>query len=113
MFDRLSRRLARSVLVWDILLTLFCLYITARVRLWLPVGSTLGQREVQLAWQLYPSVACIWVMVFLLLTPQRALFASTMIEALGRLVAAVALASLTFAGLLYLSFRDVSRLQFL
>jgi exopolysaccharide biosynthesis polyprenyl glycosylphosphotransferase len=36
-----------------------------------------------------------------------------MLEAVGRLVAAVALASLAFAGLLYLSFRDVSRLQFL
>ncbi len=48
-----------------------------------------------------------------LLTPQRAIFRRGLIEALGRLLAAVALASLTFAGLLYVSVREVSRLQFL
>ncbi len=66
-----------------------------------------------LPWQLYLAVGAIWTVIFLLLTPQRAIFRRGLAEALGRLFAAVALSSLTFAGLLYLSFRDVSRLQFL
>ncbi|NTW02828.1 MAG: sugar transferase, partial [Oscillochloris sp.] len=49
----------------------------------------------------------------MLLTPQRALFTRSLMEAIGRLLASVILASASFAGMLYLSFRDVSRLQFL
>jgi exopolysaccharide biosynthesis polyprenyl glycosylphosphotransferase len=58
-------------------------------------------------------VALLWLVVFLLLTPQRALFTRSLLEAIGRLIGAVTLASVSFAGLLYLSLRDVSRLQFL
>ena len=113
MFNRLSRRLAGSVLLWDVLLTLISLYLTSSVRRSIAVGMPLGDAEVQLPWPLYPAVAVIWIVVFLLLIPQRALFTGTVIEAVGRLLAAVALSVLSFAGLLYLSFRDVSRLQFL
>jgi exopolysaccharide biosynthesis polyprenyl glycosylphosphotransferase len=113
MLERLAHRLAGSVLVWDIILTLCCLYAASSARLRLEVGKVLGLGQVQLPWQLYLAVGTIWTVVFLLLTPQRAIFRRGLIEALGRLLAAVALSSLAFAGLLYLSFRDVSRLQFL
>jgi exopolysaccharide biosynthesis polyprenyl glycosylphosphotransferase len=101
------------VLIWDLLLTMMCLRVAAGVRLWLSYGNPIGPAEVQLPWQIYPAVAVIWVVIFLLLTPQRAIFSSELIEAIGRLIAAIALASLVFAGVLYLSFRGVSRLQFL
>ena len=113
MLERLARRLAGSVLIWDLLLTLMCLQVASSVRLWLAYGSPIHPEQVQLPWPIYLAVASIWIVIFMLLTPQRAVFSSALIEAIGRLIAAVALAALVFAGLLYLSFRDVSRLQFL
>jgi exopolysaccharide biosynthesis polyprenyl glycosylphosphotransferase len=113
MLERLAHRLAGSVLVWDVVLTLCCLYVASSARLRLDFGNALGRNQAQLPWQIYLAVGAIWMVVFLLLTPQRAIFWRGLVEALGRLLAAVALSSLTFAGLLYLSFREVSRLQFL
>jgi exopolysaccharide biosynthesis polyprenyl glycosylphosphotransferase len=113
MLERLAHRLAASVLLWDVILTLCCLYAASSVRLRLGFGNTLAPSQAQLPWQLYLIVAVIWTVIFLLLTPQRAIFWRSLVEALGRLFAAVALSSLTFAGLLYLSVREVSRLQFL
>jgi exopolysaccharide biosynthesis polyprenyl glycosylphosphotransferase len=113
MLERLAHRLAGSVLIWDLLLTMMCLRVASSVRLWLAYGNPIGPEQVQLAWPIYLAVAAIWIVIFMLLTPQRAIFSSALIEAIGRLIAAVALSALVFAGLLYLSFRDVSRLQFL
>src|SRR5689334_21614824 len=113
MFERLGHRLAASVLVWDVALTLGCLYASSSARLRLGVGTTLARYQVQLPGQLYLAVGAIWAVIFLLLTPQRAIFRRGLVEAHGRLLAAVALSSLTFAGLLYLSLRYVSRQQFL
>lgn len=112
MFERLSRRLASSVLWWDIVYTLLALYVATQLRRWLPLGNPITSTQVLTPVQLYPLVACIWVIVFLLLAPQRALFSRPLLEATGRLLASVALSALVFAGLLYLSFRDFSRLQF-
>ncbi len=112
MVERLGRRLAGSVLLWDLLLTLVALRSATALRLSLGYGSDLGAQGASLPWQLYGFVACVWTIVFLLLTPQRAIFVSTLVEATGRLLAAVGLAVLAFAGVLYLSFRDISRLQF-
>jgi exopolysaccharide biosynthesis polyprenyl glycosylphosphotransferase len=113
MLERLAHRLAGSVLVWDVILTLCCLYAASTARLRLEFGNVIGRNQVQLPWQIYLLVGSIWTVIFLLLTPQRAIFWRSLVEALGRLLAAVALSSLTFAGLLYLLFREVSRLQFL
>jgi exopolysaccharide biosynthesis polyprenyl glycosylphosphotransferase len=113
MLERLGHRLAGSVLVWDVVLTLCCLYTASSARLRLAFGNALERNRAQLPWQIYLAVGAIWTVIFLLLTPQRALFRRGLVEALGRLLAAVALASLTFAGLLYVSVREVSRLQFL
>jgi exopolysaccharide biosynthesis polyprenyl glycosylphosphotransferase len=113
MLERLGHRLAGSVLVWDVILTLGCLYAASSARLRLEFGNVITPGQVYLPWSLYLAVGVIWTVIFLLLTPQRAIFRRGLAEALGRLVAAVALSSLTFAGMLYLSLRDVSRLQFL
>ena len=112
MFERLSSRLAGSILLFDVLLTLICLHVASVLRLWLEFGKSIFSHQVWLAWQVYLAVAIIWVIVFLLFSPHRALFTGSVLEAIGRLIAAVALAALAFSGMLYLSFRDVSRLQF-
>ncbi|NNJ13439.1 sugar transferase [Chloroflexales bacterium ZM16-3] len=113
MLDRLRTRLTGSVLLWDTLLTLLTLYLSTKIRPHIEWGLDVSQDNATLPWQLYVSVALIWIMVMLLLTPQRALFTRGIVEAIGSLLASVALASASFAGLLYISFRDVSRLQFL
>ena len=113
MIERISRRLANSVLFWDIVVTLFCLYLTVKLRLLLPFGQGLQNWQVRLPLVVYVAVAVIWLVVFLLLTPQRSLFTNSMVEATGRLIGSVLLAGLVLAGMLYLSpFRQVSRLQF-
>ena len=112
MIERLAHRLAGSVLIWDLLLTMMCLRITESIRLRLAFGNAIEPQQVELRWQIYLTVAVTWIIIFLVLTPQRALFSHELIVAIGRLIGTVALASLVFAGVLYLSFRDVSRLQF-
>jgi exopolysaccharide biosynthesis polyprenyl glycosylphosphotransferase len=113
MLERLRARLTGSVLLWDTLITLFALYFASTIRPHISWGLEVSQAIATLPWQLYVAVALIWIVVMLLLTPQRALFTRGLVEAIGRLLASVILASASFAGLLYLSFRDVSRLQFL
>jgi len=113
MLDRLRYRVVGSVLAWDLALTLLTLYLASHIRLTLEFGLDLPSEAARLPWQIYTAVALIWLVMFLLLIPQRALFTRSLIEAIGRLIGAVLLASASFAGLLYLSLRDVSRLQFL
>ncbi len=113
MFDRLVSRLARSVLFWDLLITLLTLQLASTIRIRFELGNELPNTSVQLPWQLYAAVTAIWFIVFMLLVPQRAIFTDGLIAAIGRLVAAVSLSSLSFAGMLYLSVRNVSRLQFI
>jgi exopolysaccharide biosynthesis polyprenyl glycosylphosphotransferase len=113
MRERLRYRLSTLILFIDILVTLLCLYAASDVRLRINLGQEITWREAQLPWLLYVAVAVLWAVAFLLLRPHRSLINGGLIESIGRLAATVSLASLTFAGLLYLSFRDVSRLQFL
>jgi exopolysaccharide biosynthesis polyprenyl glycosylphosphotransferase len=113
MLERLRTRITGSVLLWDVLITLLCLKAASSLRLNIDLGLDVTERNVELPLQLYGAVVIIWLAVFLLLTPQRAIFTQSLLEAIGRLLVSVALASASFAGLLYLSFRDVSRLQFL
>jgi exopolysaccharide biosynthesis polyprenyl glycosylphosphotransferase len=101
------------LLIWDLILTLFCLHATTYIRYTINLGKDIPWHGVQLPWPLYIVVGVIWLAVFLLLIPQRAIFRASLIEAIGRLLGSVSLASLVFAGVLYLSFRNVSRLQFL
>ncbi len=113
MLERLGHRLAASMLFWDLVLTAFCLFFSGRIRLLVDFGKAVNWHKVQVPWQLYPIVMVVWGMAFLLLTPHRAIFSMAIIQAIGRLIGAIAIAALAFAGVLYLSLRDVSRLQFL
>jgi exopolysaccharide biosynthesis polyprenyl glycosylphosphotransferase len=113
MLERLGQRLAGRVLLGDILLTLVSLYLSMYLRLNIDFGKFIFVWKVELPWQLYGAVFVIWTVVFFILVPQQAIFSRSLLEAISRLVTAIGLSSLTFAGLLYLSLRDVSRLQFL
>jgi exopolysaccharide biosynthesis polyprenyl glycosylphosphotransferase len=113
MRERLRYRLSALILSIDLVITIISLYVASDVRLRINLGQDLTWREVRLPWIVYLAVAILWLMTILLVGPHRSLLTSGLIEAMGRLVATVSLASLTFAGLLYLTLRDVSRLQFL
>jgi exopolysaccharide biosynthesis polyprenyl glycosylphosphotransferase len=113
MLERLAYRISRGVLAFDILITLLCLYIASRIRLRIDLGKDVTATQTQVPWFIYLVVALIWLTLFLIMEPHRRLATAGLMEAVGRLVATVGLASLTFAGVLYLSLRDVSRLQFL
>jgi exopolysaccharide biosynthesis polyprenyl glycosylphosphotransferase len=113
MFERLGYRFATTILLCDIAATLIALRASASLRLVLPFGRDIEVYQVALAWPIYVLVGAIWTVLFLLLAPHSRLLAQTLLEPIGRLAGAVALASLTFAGTLFLSFRELSRLQFI
>jgi exopolysaccharide biosynthesis polyprenyl glycosylphosphotransferase len=113
MLERMWQRATRSVLLWDLVLTLLALWLAVYTRSTLRLGAALDPDQVAPPAIIYPAVVLIWAAVFLLFYPQRALFEQTLLEALGRLVVAVGLATLVLAGGLYLSFRDLSRLLFI
>jgi exopolysaccharide biosynthesis polyprenyl glycosylphosphotransferase len=112
MLERLWQRATRSVLLWDIGLTLAAMWLAVHVRSLLPLGAEIERGQISPPPLIYPAVVLIWGAVFMLFYPQRSLFEHSLTEALGRLVVAIATATLVLAGALYLSFRDVSRLLF-
>ncbi|MGQ9890153.1 MAG: hypothetical protein ACUVSX_16940, partial [Aggregatilineales bacterium] len=96
----------------DLGLTLVSLWLSAQMRLWLPFGQDLNEPNVALGWPVYALAALIWLIVlaqFNLYARRRARFR----EESRALSVAVLTALLILAGALYLSFRQVSRLQFI
>lgn len=113
MVERFTHRLANSILFWSIIVTWLALYLSSSARIYLDFGQDIVEWQVALPWSIYFIVSIIWTISLLLFYPQRSVFVGTLSETLGRLVASISISSLTFAGVLYLSFRDVSRLQFI
>lgn len=113
MLERFGYRLSHSLLIWDLILTLLCLHATTYIRYHIDLGKEIPWHGVELPWSLYVVVGVIWMFIFLLFKPQWSLFRTSLIEAVGRLLGSVSVSSLVFAGVLYLSFRNLSRLQFL
>jgi exopolysaccharide biosynthesis polyprenyl glycosylphosphotransferase len=96
----------------DLGLTLLSLWLATQLRAQLPFGRPLGERGATLDWPIYALAGLIWVLVFSqfdLYTRRR-----PRLRAEARAVTVASLtALLILAGALYLSFRQVSRLQFL
>ncbi|MFN4294299.1 MAG: hypothetical protein ACK4JD_09220, partial [Thermoflexales bacterium] len=96
----------------DLGLTLASLWLSARARLALPFGRDLNEPNVALGWPVYVLTGLIWLIVlaqFDLYSRRRA----RLREESGALTLAVLTALLILAGALYMSFRQVSRLQFI
>lgn len=113
MRERLTYRLSALVFGLDLVMTLVCLFIASEVRQRVDLGKELEPRQTDLLFLIYLAVALLWFIIFSLLQPHQHLFTGSIPKAISRLTAAILLASLSFAGLLYLSFREVSRLQFI
>ena len=111
MLKRVGTRLGLILLVADLGLTALALYLARMLRLTLPFGVYLGRPLAFGPW-FYLLVPAIWALAFLALRiydPARALHYLGDVRAVW---SAVTWATLVFAGVAYLFFREFSRLLF-
>jgi|YNPNPStandDraft_1061719.scaffolds.fasta_scaffold01944_2 exopolysaccharide biosynthesis polyprenyl glycosylphosphotransferase len=102
-----------GLLAADIGLTLLALYLAALARLHLPYGVRLTPDYVDLPWAVYLMAAIIWLVVSAVLSLYTLLQHHGIRDELRLVMGAVFLSNLSFAGLLYITFRDVPRLLFI
>jgi exopolysaccharide biosynthesis polyprenyl glycosylphosphotransferase len=99
-------------LVSDVILTELALFLTYVLRPLSPIGAPLTRVHTTLAPAIYLLVALIWTVAFLLLSVYVPRNQRAIDEAQG-IVVAVTLSVLVLAGVLYFSYREISRLQIL
>ena len=100
------------LIVSDIVLTLLALHVAYQARLALPFGVSLKPEHVHMTRGLYVAAVVIWGGIFVLLSvydPRKTLHVH---EEVQRLLLALGVASLVFAGTLYMTVRDLPRLLF-
>src|SRR5215211_1487742 len=113
MRSRITTNLDVLVLIGTILITEAMLVLAIVLRQRLPFGLPMPPGTERIPLMLYPLVGVIWFIMQIIFSTPRVVRSGQLIEELWRLVAAIALASLTFAGALFLSFRLVSRVYFI
>jgi FlaA1/EpsC-like NDP-sugar epimerase len=96
--------------VVDLLLTQVALYLSDVARRSIPLGKAIDPTRTFLNPYIYLLVALIWPLLFRALGVYDVKRAPSLREELKTLMVAVPTAVFVFAGSLYLSFRDVSRL---
>ncbi len=104
---------AVGMLLADMVLILLALRLAALGRIFLPFGVRLPPNEVHLPVAVYVLAALVWLALSALLsiyTPQQPY---RRLDEVWTIAGAVLLCNLALAGLLYISYRDVSRLLFL
>lgn len=109
------KRFGLSFVLWlclaDLALTELALRLSGVLRLWLPLGADVTLNNISLNFYIYLMVIAIWTVVFQIFSvydPKRTL---RLVDELQQLIPAISMSTLAFAGALYFSFRDVSRLQ--
>jgi exopolysaccharide biosynthesis polyprenyl glycosylphosphotransferase len=109
----LLRRYGVSIglFIGDLLLTLAALFCSAWWRPYLPLGHYVPPDRATPAWQVYLLVGLIWAGVFLILGVYDTARHHRVVDELQTVTVSVGLAGLVFAGALYFSFREISRLQ--
>src|SRR5262245_60685297 len=105
MKSRITTNLDVLVLIGSILITEAMLVAAIVLRPRLPFGLPMLPGTERIPLVLYPLVGVIWFMMQITFSTPRLIRSGQLIEEMWRLVAAIALASLTFAGALFLSFR--------
>jgi exopolysaccharide biosynthesis polyprenyl glycosylphosphotransferase len=113
MKPRTTTNLDVLVMLGSILISEAMLIVAMVVRERLPLGRTLEPGANYIPPTLFVFVGLIWFGMQMIFSTPRLVRNGHLIEGLWRLVAAIALASLTFAGALFLSHRELSRLYFI
>ncbi len=100
------------LIIADIVITLLALFTAVRMRYWLPGGVRLTWAEVVQPWYVYGFVALIWAATFVMAQVYDARRAPKASAEAKVILFAVAVACLVFAGVLYLTFREMPRRLF-
>ena len=96
----------------DLAITLLSLFIAIQARFWLPFGVQLVWNEVAQPWTIYFLVALIWGTTFVVANVYNAHRSMGAWDEAQAITFAVAVACLVFAGVLYLTYREVPRRLF-
>jgi exopolysaccharide biosynthesis polyprenyl glycosylphosphotransferase len=115
MTKQFSLRYTLFLFLSDLILAVVALYLASQVRDIIPLGKSLGSRPTAwtLPWPIYVATVGIWATTFVTLNvylPQQVM---QLRMELVKVVEAAIFAWMILAGVLYLSFREVSRLQFI
>src|SRR6476620_84236 len=113
MKSRTTTNLDLLVMIGSILITDGMLPLAMLMREHLSIWTPLEPGANHITWMLFLLVGVIWFVMQIIFSTPRLVRNGQLIEGLWRLVAAVGLASLTFAGALFLSFRQTPRLFFI
>ncbi len=113
MVRNFSLRYTAFLILSDIVLTVAALQLATYVRLNLPFGKPAPDEQIILPLVLYAIVALIYVSVFMLQGAYRPKQVSHIVSEVQVLFISVVIGSLLLSGVLYFTFRLVSRLQVL
>ncbi|MCC7353235.1 MAG: sugar transferase [Anaerolineae bacterium] len=97
----------------DLALTFWALFLATQARHYLPWGIPLSLEEVRTPYIVYALVAIIWVGVFFTLSVYDGRRTLRAIDEMQLVTAAVAVAALVCAGVLYLTYRELPRRIFI
>lgn len=109
MFRRAGIRLI--LMAGDMLTVGLALFLASWFRPQLGIGYPLTPADTNLAWPIYIMVIAVWGVSFLMMNVYNLQKNLRLVDEWQRLVAAHTASALAFAGALYFSFREVSRLQ--
>jgi exopolysaccharide biosynthesis polyprenyl glycosylphosphotransferase len=112
MSRQFSLRYTLFLLLFDLFLVGLALLLSERMRTVLPLGKTSDPATWHIPLPLYVMGAVVWAVIFATLNVYRARQMIYLVYELFRVTEAVLLAWLTLAGLLYFTYRELSRLQY-
>lgn len=96
----------------DLLVTLIAFFLAVQARYWLPFGVSLTWDDVAQPWPIYLLLALLWGVTFIVAQVYDAHHSERAKGEAEAVIWAVGVASLVFAGVLYLTFREVPRRLF-
>ena len=109
---KLDTNIIIFLLVSDLLVTLIAFFTAVQARYWLPFGVRLAWGEMEQPASVYALIAFIWSVTFILFQVYDARHDARVWNEAQVITLAVGAACLVFAGVLYLTFREVPRRLF-
>jgi len=102
-----------GLLLADLALTVLALHLATVARLYLPFGVHLTPEYVSLPLVVYFMAAMVWLIVSAALATYTSRRSQIGVDQIKTIIGGVLLSNLSFAGLLYITYRDVPRLLYL
>jgi exopolysaccharide biosynthesis polyprenyl glycosylphosphotransferase len=110
---RLDTNTIIFLIVADLLVTVVAFFTAVQARYWLPFGVQLTWDQVAQPWEIYGLVALIWATTFVFMQVYDVRNSAQTRREAQVIVLAVGVACLVFAGVVYLTFRELPRRLFL